>query len=335
MSALLLHAGLTAFLASLLVSFLARTGGVLDRPEHRSLHDRPTPRAGGLGVLAGVGAGALAIASAPLSAAALPAILAFTALCGALGLADDLFELGGRLKFAVLAVLCLALAALDPVVFLPITREVFLPLPWLIGVLGSALFLFTVINAANFMDGSDAMMTAVLIPAGIGLAFSGLVAGAGATTLAGVLLASALLAFLVFNRPKASVFAGDCGSLGAGALYAGGALFLAGEGFAGSVWLAPLFVLPFLADVLLTLARRARHGRLSLQAHSEHLFQRLIKAGWSHGQAASAYGGATAACVLAGLVTAQIGDAAVFTVFWIAVAGLSGGYLVLSRRLED
>lgn len=333
MSAVLLHAGLTAFLASLLVTFLARTGALLDRPEARSLHAAPTPRAGGLGVLAGAGAGALAILTAPVSSAALAAILVFAAFCAALGFADDLFELGGRTKFALLALLSLALAWLDPVLWLPVTREVYLPVPWVLGVLGSALFLFTVLNAVNFMDGSDGMLAAVLVPAGIGLALAGLVAGASGTAITGVLLSASLTAFLIFNRPKASVFAGDAGSLGAGALYAGGALFLAGEGFTGSVWLAPLFVLPFLADVLLTLARRARHRRLSLQAHSEHLYQRLIKSGWTHAQAALAYGLATALCVLTGLISAQGPDWAPFAAFWAMVVVSSAVFALASRSL--
>lgn len=332
MSAILFTAGMASFLASLVVSFLALKGGVLDFPEARSLHARPTPRSGGLGLLAGAGAGALSILAAPVAADALAPLLAFTGACGLLGFCDDLNGLGGRQKFAVLCVLCLGLAAFEPVSWIPVTSQTGLVLPWVVGLLGSALFLFTVINAVNFMDGSDGMLAAVLIPAGAGLAVAGLVAGVTASAAAGALLAAGLAGLLVFNRPPAKLFAGDAGSLAAGALYAGGALIMAGKGFAGSLWLAPLFVLPVLADVLLTLARRARHRRLSIEAHSEHAFQRLIKAGWSHGQAALAYAGLTLVCVLAGLAAAQGPDWAPFAAFWSAVIVLSGLYAWAGRH---
>lgn len=327
MSAILLTAGAAGFLASLLVSFLALRGGVLDFPEHRSLHTRPTPRSGGLGVLAGAGAGALSILAAPVPAGSLAPLLAFTGACGLLGFLDDLNGLGGRQKFAVLSLICLGFAAFEPVSWIPVTAQTGLVLPWIVGLLGSALFLFTVINAVNFMDGSDAMLAAVMIPAGAGLAVAGLVAGVAGSAIAGVLLAAGLAGLLVFNTPPARLFAGDAGSLAAGALYAGGALGLAGKGFAGSLWLAPLFVLPFLADVLLTLARRARHRRFSLEAHSEHLFQRLIKAGWSHAQAALAYGSVTLVCVIAGLVAAQGPDWVPFAMFWTMVVVLTAVYV--------
>jgi hypothetical protein len=51
-SGVIVPAALLAFAASLLVAILVWRAGVLDLPEARSLHTRPTPRGGGLGVLA-------------------------------------------------------------------------------------------------------------------------------------------------------------------------------------------------------------------------------------------------------------------------------------------
>ncbi|WP_270375512.1 glycosyltransferase family 4 protein [Marinicauda sp. Alg238-R41] len=326
MSVYLFSAALISAAVSWLVSELSRRGGVLDFPEARSLHATPTPRSGGLGILAGCGAGALVLLAAPVGAPGMAAALAFAGACGALGFLDDLFALNGRIKFACMCALCLALAGLYPVDRLSLTLEWSIALFPVLAVAGSALFLFTVINAVNFVDGSDGMLAAVLIPAGIGLAVAGLASGSLSTSFLGVLLAGSLLGMLGLNLPPAKLFAGDAGSLAAGALYGAGALLMAGRGFAGSLWLAPLFVLPVLVDVLLTLLRRARHGRLSLEAHSEHAFQRLIKTGWSHAQAAMAYGGLSSLCVLAGLVAAQGPDAAPFLAFVLACAGLTGAY---------
>jgi UDP-N-acetylmuramyl pentapeptide phosphotransferase/UDP-N-acetylglucosamine-1-phosphate transferase len=328
-----LATGIAAFAMSLIVTALAVRAGVLDFPNARSAHARPTPRAAGIGLIAGLAAGALAASFFPISAGAIGSMLLITGLFGALGLADDLFDLSEKLKFAVFSALCLAMVwAAGPVMRLPATLDVGLDLPVWLGVFGSALFVFTVVNAANFMDGSDGMLAAVMAPAGVGLGIAGLVAGELSASVIGVALASACLGFAVFNRPPAKAFAGDVGALGAGAAYAGGALAMAGQGFSGSLWLAPLFVLVFLADVLLTLLRRARAGRLKLTAHSEHAYQRLIRAGWSHGRVALIYGGLTSLIVLTGLAAAQGPDGAVLVAFMVWVGILSGLYALAGRR---
>ena len=132
-----------------------------------------------------------------------------------------------------------------------------------------------------------------------------------------------------YARYLERVFAGDAGSLFVGSVYAISALAMAGKGFAGSVWLAPLFVLVFLADVLLTLLRRVRHGRFNLNAHSEHAYQRLVKSGWSHAHVGLAYGGITSVIVLTGLFAAQAPEWAPFLVFilWTGVLILAYGWV--------
>jgi UDP-N-acetylmuramyl pentapeptide phosphotransferase/UDP-N-acetylglucosamine-1-phosphate transferase len=323
---------ITAALVSLIVSFLVLKGGILDFPNARSSHRTPTPRGGGVGVLAGMGAGAIIASLFPLGAGALGGVLAATLLFGLLGFLDDLFVLDERLKFAAFILFCFAMvAAAGPVVRFGLTYELGFVLPLFVGWVGSALFVFVVVNAANFMDGSDGILAAVMIPAGVALALAGLAAGVMTSTIAGVLLAASLAGFLMLNWPPAKLFAGDVGALGAGALYAGGALALVNHGFSGTLWLAPLFVLVFLADVLLTLLRRARHGRFSLSAHREHAYQRLIDSGWSHQAIALVYGGLTALIGLTGLAAAQVMDGAVPVVFAVWVVILTGLHVSVGR----
>jgi UDP-N-acetylmuramyl pentapeptide phosphotransferase/UDP-N-acetylglucosamine-1-phosphate transferase len=326
---------IASFAISLIVTWLAARAGVLDFPNARSSHAKPTPRAGGLGVVAGLGAGMLAVSLTAAPAGGVSEILVFTGFFAALGFADDLVTVQTRLKFALFAALCVGLAyAAGAVTRLPLTLEIGLDLPTWLGLIGSALFVFVVVNAVNFMDGSDGMLAAVMIPASAGLCVAGLVSGTGAATLIGLTVVGGLAGFAVFNRPPARIFAGDVGSLCVGAAYAGGALAMAGQGFSGSLWLAPLFVLVFLADVLLTLLARARHGRLSLNAHREHIYQRLLHRGWGHGQVALAYGALTALIVVSGLSAAQGPDGLVPVVFaaWVLIViGLYGLAARLTR----
>ncbi len=332
MSAVFLALAPAAFLVSLAVTALAMKAGVLDEPNPRSLHARPTPRAGGLGVAAGLGAGLAAASLHPVGSSALGPMLAIIVLFAALGLADDLTTVNTRAKFAAYAALSLLLAWFaGPVVRLAITLDLAIALPVWLGLVGSALFVFVSANAANFMDGSDGMLAAVMIPASLALCVAGLVAGALDASLIGAALAAGLAGFALFNLPPARVFAGDVGSLTAGAAYAGGALAMAGLGFSGSLWLAPLFILVFLADVLLTLLRRVRHGRFSLSAHREHVYQRLIAAGWRPGVVALIYGGLTGLIAVSGLAAAQGPDGAVFAVFLAWIGVLTGLHALAGR----
>ena len=320
---------------SLTVATLIWKAGVLDMPGHRSLHDNPTPRGGAIGILAGAGAACVLLAFLPVPQGSALALLALVAAMAALGAADDVFGLAAKVKFAIMAATALVLGWFIGVpAFLAVTATLYIALPVWLGLAGAALFLFVVINAVNFMDGSDGMLAAGLIPGGAGLAVAGLATGHLDASFAGAALAGGLCGFLVLNRPPARVFAGDGGSLSAGALYAGGALAMAGSGFSGALWLAPLFVLPFLADVLLTMARRAAGGRLDLEAHREHLYQRLIAGGWSHSRVAWAYAGASAVCVLAGLLALQGPQGIAALVFGLMVCALSGLYLLGGRYAD-
>jgi UDP-N-acetylmuramyl pentapeptide phosphotransferase/UDP-N-acetylglucosamine-1-phosphate transferase len=336
MTPVLAATALAAFLASLLVSALAVRGRVLDLPNERSAHTKATPRAGGLGLIAGLGAGVLAASFFPLDAGSLGPVLLITGLFAALGFADDLLDLSEVLKFLVFVGLCLGMVwAAGPVTRFGLTLDFAVSLPIWLGVLGSVLFVFTVVNAVNFMDGSDAMLVAVMGPAGAGLSIAGLVAGELTASLMGLALAGGCLGFAIFNRPPARAFAGDVGALGAGAAYAGAALAMAGQGFSGSLWLAPMFVLVFLVDVLLTLLRRALTGRLKLTAHAEHAYQRLIRKGWSHGCLAMIYGGLTLAIVVTGLIAAQGPDGAVPAAFAVWALALSVLYALAGRIAPD
>lgn len=332
MGLILAACALLAGCVSLGVTFLVWKAGVLDMPGHRSLHKDPTPRGGGIGVIAAAGAVFACLAFLPVPHGDALALLSLVIVMGALGTADDLLGLSSKTKFAIMAGAALLFAwSIGAPAYLAFSDTLYLALPVWIGLPGAALFLFVVINAVNFMDGSDGMLAAGLIPGAGGLIMGGLVTGHLDASFAGAALLGGLAGFLVLNRAPARVFAGDGGSLGAGALYAGGALALAGTGFSGALWLAPLFVLPFLADILLTMARRAAGGRLSLDAHREHLYQRLVGAGWSHTGVALLYAGASAVCVAAGLGALQGPQGATALVFVAMTGVLTGLYLIGGR----
>ena len=79
------------------------------------------------------------------------------------------------------------------------------------------------------------------------------------------------------------LFQGDAGALFSGFLLAGLAVVAERNGSGLYLFFAPIALLPFLTDVLLTLLIRARRGQSLLDAHRDHLYQLwLQKTGKPH-----------------------------------------------------
>ena len=134
-------------------------------------------------------------------------------------------------------------------------------------------------------------------------------------------LSFGLLGFLPYNfRQKAQIFCGDVGSLLAGFLFAIASLMLVKEvPSMPLLYVGPILLLPFLADIFMTLVSRLKRKENLLKAHSSHLYQRLIRSGWSHSKISLVYAGA-------GLICANIALIAVFS----GMIGSLWGLLVLA-----
>ena len=232
-----------------------------------------------------------------------------------IGLWDDIWTANTKLKLLILAAACVTSA-----IFGLIPES--LNSPWgamsALGILiiGSALWLLVLTNAANFMDGSNGLSIGCLTIMLAGLAVIAASAGATYSSLLWFPLFGAIAGFLMHNL-HGKLYAGDAGALGLGALFAALSLVSGLE-----VWTVATLALPFLIDVLLTLIWRAKHGRNWLDAHLDHAYQRLIANGWSHLETAVLYWGLSATAAVMAYIGAQAGGAAPFLIFWIlTVAG--------------
>ncbi len=294
-----------AFAASLIVCLAMIWIGPVDAPnEERKLHQSPTPTSGGIGIGAGFGAAMIVLSLfsiewrhevSPEGIAMLwvSALFAYPLLL--IGFVDDARRLSAEFKFAVYSILALAAAWLMGVVIEFRIGEFALELPFFVGLIGTALWVFTFINVVNFMDGSNGMamgsVTVGLVALSI-VALEGNSIGGAAMALC---CAGALAGFLVWNFPSGRLFAGDSGALFAGAISAFGCLIvIARTGM--SPMIAPILFFPLLADALLTLFYRARRGRSLLVAHAEHLYQIAVYSGWGHARIALTYWSAMAVC---------------------------------------
>jgi UDP-GlcNAc:undecaprenyl-phosphate/decaprenyl-phosphate GlcNAc-1-phosphate transferase len=346
------------FAVSLLICWLMIRFGPKDAPDGgRKTQAAPVPSSGGVGVLSGVvaSAGLLALLGAPVSgllqSAPLAGIAAFAVFAALIGWADDAFGLPAPAKLVALLGGALFGVLMGPQPALLWIGAGSVGLPWMVGVIGAAAFLFVMANAVNFMDGANgiAMGTALIILLVLGMMLvPGTVFGSGdgAPTLMMALLfaaSAALAGFLVWNLPG-KLYAGDAGALSIGALIGGASALFA---LHGPVLIPLTLCLPILIDVFMTLAWRARHGRPLLKAHRDHAYQLLLRSGWAHAQVARLWWGMTVVCaggVIAGPYAAAIGaygaprlplDVIVFAGFLVAGIWLWVRQRVtLGRQLE-
>mgnify|MGYP006272057273 CR=1 FL=1 len=272
---------------------VAHTRGWYDHFNDRKIHTESTPRLGGVGifvafVLASL-TGLLVVGPgqglAPWSIPTLLLILAGLFVIHGLGLYDDFVNLRAPLKFTI------QLAAAGLVAGSGVTIRL-IDLPWLgtlslppvLAVALTVLWVVSISNAVNLIDGADGMAGGVALLAALFMAIIALAQGSLVAALPAAALVGALAGFLVYNLPPARIFMGDSGSLTLGFILAVIPLLGLERGSAAGVPFAPLPVLTLLyipiTDTLLAITRRLKRGLPVHAADREHLHHRLMDRGF-------------------------------------------------------
>ncbi|MBR0652531.1 undecaprenyl/decaprenyl-phosphate alpha-N-acetylglucosaminyl 1-phosphate transferase [Roseomonas terrae] len=257
---------------------------ILDHPNARSSHTRPTPRGGGVGVVLAFVVGMAALyfgaAYARLPPPQFLGVIGAAVAIAAVSLWDDAADLRFSLKLAAQAVAAMVAVASG----LVIDR---LALPWVgqvsIGWVGLPLTLFWIVgctNALNFMDGLDGLVGGSVFLAAVILCVVAGEEGGWFVYAASLLLAAGLAGFLPFNLHPARIFMGDVGSQFLGFMMA--VLAVAAARFdaaAVSFLIVPLLLFGLLFDAAFTLVRRALMGERLAAGHRTHLYQMAQRSG--------------------------------------------------------
>lgn len=299
---------------AVLVLLRCFSGRALDHPNERSLHQRPVPRTGGIGVAAGIAVGALSVSPGqwwPLWVGA--------AVLVAVSFVDDLVGLPvvGRLVVHLLAAGGLVGGLLVEDLGWGWAIVAMITVAWMV-------------NLYNFMDGMDGLAGGMAL---FGFGFLAIAAwGAGdySLMLVSLSIAASAGAFLWFNFHPARIFLGDAGSTALGFLAAGLGLI----GWKNGTWSlgVPLLVFsPFIVDASVTLARRLLRGEKVWQAHRSHFYQRLVLAGWGHRKTVYVEYGLMMLCGLSALVFESASGLVRFVIIGgVAVVFLVTGWLVMT-----
>jgi UDP-GlcNAc:undecaprenyl-phosphate GlcNAc-1-phosphate transferase len=268
--------------------WLAVKTGDIDAPIRPKIHERATPRLGGVAICAAFTLATLLIV--PLST---PVIGLLVGGIGAVavGIVDEyrslppLVHLSGQVACAVLAIV----AGVGIVKNISIPASLASPgfhVPAVFGFAFTLFWLVGMMNTINFLDGLDGLVAGVAGIAALLLAVWAsnpqrfLLAGVHhEELLLPMILVGCIIGFLPFNWHVARIFLGDSGSMFLGLVLA--SLSIIGPAKLGTALL--ILLIPVL-DVAWAIVRRQLRGRSFLGGDKQHVYHRMLELGLSHTQ---------------------------------------------------
>jgi len=274
-----LVAGAVSALLTPLAAALAVRLGAVDQPRARGLSDRPTPRLGGLAILAAALLAGLLF---------LPwdgetrGILGGAALIAAVMAVDDVVELapGWKLLGQVAAAVVVVLGGVQvDNVTIPFLGP--LDLHGIGGPL-TVVGLVALMNVVNLSDGVDGLAAGVCGISAVAFAIIAFDLQRHAAGILAALTAGAALGFLWHNFPPASVFMGDTGANLLGLLLGAAAVQGTLKTNAVIALIVPLVILAVpILDTGFVVAKRLKYGRKVYEADANHFHHRFARIGFS------------------------------------------------------
>jgi len=289
----------------------------IDVPNRRSSHSHPTPKGGGIGILA-----AFILASLILKLSLgfwIPA--AFLSLLSFFG---DKFDVSPKIRLPVQFIAALILVLFSHFSF---KHTAFLLILFFV------VFIVSTANWFNFMDGINGIAGIAGIVGfsllGCFIYLNGLDHSAMALS---ICLALSCLGFLPFNMPKAKVFMGDVGSILLGFVFAA-IIVLISKSALDFVCLAG-FLFPFYADELITMSVRINKGENLLMAHRRHFYQLLAnEMGKDHWKVSVGYGFLQTIVGVCMLLARPLGLMPVLAILLFFFGGFSAANYFVRKRI--
>jgi UDP-GlcNAc:undecaprenyl-phosphate/decaprenyl-phosphate GlcNAc-1-phosphate transferase len=330
-----------AFALTPLVIAEARRAGALDYPGVQKVHAEPVPTLGGLGlavavlgtlwVLQAVGLGIALPHAIGVTLAAVPVVI--------VGVWDDLRACGIPTKLGVhFAAGAILYASGLQVVELTNPFGSTIPLGSL-GLVVTMLWVATVVNGLNLVDGLDGLAPGIGGIAALTLCAVGFLQHERDVAVLALVLAGAIVGFYPYNFPRARIFLGDVGSTFIGLVLAAIALLENRKTTAAMTLLLPLVALGLpVVDTAFAVIRRTARGRNPLRRDMGHLHHRLLRLGLSPQQAVGCLLGASAAFGGVAVLLSRLPKQAALSV--TAVLGLAvlvalGALTWLERRSRN
>lgn len=265
-----------------LVKLLAVRIGAVDKPNARKVHQKITPRLGGLAIYV-----AFWIVVFTLYPPEKPLIGIFmgATMLVFVGIVDDVTDMPAKLKLlGQIIAACIATFGGIRIDFITsMFHETGMTALHFLGAPMTVIWIVAIINAVNLIDGLDGLAAGIASISAATLAICAIINGLDTVAVLCFILVGACVGFLVYNFHPASIFMGDTGSMFLGYTLA----ILSIMGTAKSVTFVSLFI-PILAlgipifDTLFAILRRMIANKPIFEADKAHLHHRLMARGLSH-----------------------------------------------------
>jgi UDP-GlcNAc:undecaprenyl-phosphate GlcNAc-1-phosphate transferase len=278
-----------AFVPILVVGFAATLGltplsraialrlGVVAIPSGRNIHKDYKPLMGGMAIYLGFAA-ALLLFSPPQYVAELGAVIGGAAFLAVVGLIDDRYNLGIRIRLLAQCLTAFVLALTGVSIHLSGVPIIDIAL--------TILWVAAITNALNFLDNMDGLAAGIAGIAGIFFTLIAFNEGLELVSMLSAAIAGSAIGFLIYNFNPASSFMGDMGSLVLGFTLATIGIKLEfGSQPLSVTWMVPILVLALpVLDINLVLITRWLEKRPLGQGGKDHSSHRLLALGLSQRQ---------------------------------------------------
>jgi len=262
-----------SFAGTFIIRQIAIKKNIIDIPNIRSSHSRPTPRGGGLAIAITWFIAVITL----FTLKKIPVPLFVALLCGipvtVIGFVDDIVSISPGLRLLV-QVLCTSLSVFFlggfssvDLGFVVFHNSFILSIVAVVGIVWLT-------NLFNFLDGIDGYL-------GVEVIFICLAAFFLLGVELPLFLAAATAGFLILNWQPAKIFMGDVGSTLLGFTIGIFAVYYQNINQSSIIiWL--MLTSLFWYDATVTLFRRWRNNEKLSEAHRKHAYQRIVQSGFSH-----------------------------------------------------
>jgi UDP-GlcNAc:undecaprenyl-phosphate/decaprenyl-phosphate GlcNAc-1-phosphate transferase len=289
-SAFLSHLGFALALSvvsALLTRLMIFRVRIMDVPNSRSSHAIPTPKSGGVSIVATFLAGAIALflfaEKTMIRRDFFWGFVVSASLIAGMSLYDDIKSKSFTVKLAtqVIAVIAvLSCGILIDEISLPVFGSVSL------GLFAYAISFFWILgltNAFNFIDGLDGLAAGIAVIVSVFFCVITFSQGSTFVYITCYTVFAGAFGFLVYNFPPARIFMGDVGSAFLGFTFAVLAIIASRYDRSHTSFLVmPLLLFNVIYDTFFTFVRRLCRRERVLEAHRTHLYQLFHRLGYSH-----------------------------------------------------
>lgn len=273
---------ITTFFLTFPIKKLAVRFDIVDLPNQRKIHVKPTPLIGGLAIFLGSALGILYLR--PVHEHFLEIALGAVVII-VTGILDDKYDIRPVIKLAgqLIAASFLISSGL-------IIERVTLPFIGLIdlgvfSVLITVLWVVGITNAINLIDGLDGLATGVSTIALLSMFVMAIIDQQVFAAYLAIVIIGANLGFLYHNFYPAKIYMGDTGSNFLGYMIAVISMLGLFKNIALFSFVIPIIILAVpIFDTLFAIIRRASNKKHIMQADNKHIHYQLLRVGFTHRQ---------------------------------------------------